>query len=91
MPFKWDQFNESVFKLRYDSLNEIKSKIKQDEEFQKEYLEDILLLMEDKIYIKYTFFEIYNRDQLDALYKGIFDSMLNPLIEKLYKNSNQLN
>ena len=66
---------------------EFKSKIKQDEEFQKEYIEELSLFMEDKIYI----FQIFNRDQLEALHKGILDSILNPFIEKLNKNSNQLN
>jgi hypothetical protein len=59
-------------------MNEFK-RIKKDEEFQKEYIEELSLLMDDKIYIVNKF----NRDQLEALNKGILDSLLNPLIEML--------
>ena len=45
------------------------------------------MFIEDKIYI----FQILNRDQIEALHTGILDSLLNPFIEKLNKNSNQLN
>jgi hypothetical protein len=71
-------------------MNELKSKIKKDDDFQKEYIEDLSLFMDDKIYIA----NIFNRDQLEALHKGILDSLLNPLIEKLNKqvsDTNQLN
>jgi hypothetical protein len=86
IPLKWDAFNENVSKLRDDSMNELKSKIKKDEEFQKEYIEDLSLFMDDKIYIA----NIFNRDQLEALHKGILDSLLNPLIEKLQKKSSNI-
>ena len=86
-PFKWEQFNETVSKLGDGCLIDLKSQIKQDEEFQKEYIEELSFFMEDKIYI----FQIFNRDQLEALHKGILDSLLNPFVEKLNKNSNQLN
>ena len=86
IPLKWDAFNEKVSKLRDDYMNELKSKIKKDEEFQKEYIEDLSLFMDDKIYIA----NIFNRDQLEALHKGILDSLLNPLIEKLQKKSSNI-
>jgi hypothetical protein len=89
-PLSWYKFNETIDKLRNDSLNEFKSKIKKDEEFQKEYIEELSLFMDDRIYIV----NIFNRDQLEALHKGIFDSLMLPLIDKLNKqlpDINQLN
>jgi hypothetical protein len=86
-PLRWDEFNETVSKLRDCSMNELKSQIKKDEEFQKEYIEDLSLFMDDKIYIV----NIFNRDQLEALHKGILDSLLNPLIEKLNKQLSSIN
>jgi hypothetical protein len=60
-PLSWDKFNETIDKLRNDSLNDLKSKIKQ---LQKEFIEELSLFMDDKINIV----NIFNRDQLEALH-----------------------
>ena len=88
-PMKWEKFNEIVTELKKDFLNEFKSKIKQDEEFQREYIDELSLFMDDKIYVS----EVFNRDQLEYLHKGILESLLNPLLEKInsdYYNHNEL-
>ena len=81
LPINWEIFNKNVNKFKDEGLNELTSSIKKDKDFQKEYIEDYLIFVEDKIY----FFEISNSHKLEDFHRGILKNLKMPIVEKINK------
>ncbi len=79
LPLKSNEFSETIDKLRNDSMNDLKSKIKQDEKFQKEYIAELSSIMDDKIMIFY----LLNRNQLD-------DGLEDPQKDTIFNKTSQM-
>ena len=87
MPFMWTEFRRMVLNVRNECLNELKSSIKQDEDFQKEYISEYSLFTEDKIHI----FEGLNRDLLEKRHLGLLKHLMDPILTKINSNFYQNN
>ena len=87
LPMNCDEFDVRVSKFKEECLKELKSNIKDDEDFQKEYIDDYSNFVDDKKY----FFETSNARDLEELHKGILTSLKGPIEEKIksdfYKNN----
>jgi hypothetical protein len=83
LPLKSNEFSETIDKLRNDSMNDLKSKVKQDEKFQKEYIEELSSIMDDKIMVFY----LLNKNQLDD---GLEDPQQDIILNEQFIQTSQM-
>ena len=79
LPINWNAFNQFVVKLKRECLDELKSKLKQDPEFQKEYVEEYSRFADDQILI----LKAENKEKLEKLHRGILNDLLDQFIKEL--------
>ena len=82
LPMKWDEFNDYLNKFKEEFLKELTSNIKNDKDFQKEYIDEYSNFVDDKQY----FIETSNARLLEDLHKGILRSLKSPIEEKIKSN-----
>ena len=77
-PIEWKVLNQSVSNLKEECLNELKSKMKQDDDFQKEYIQEFILFTEDKK----NSLNIENSGLLEKIHEGVIKFLTELMLEK---------
>ena len=85
LPMNWDTFNQFVEKLKRECLDELKSKLKQDHEFQKEYVEEYSRFANDQILI----LRGKNKEKLEKLHRGLLKDLIDQFIKEFDQNLHQ--
>ena len=77
IPMRWETFDEIVEKLKQRYLDELKSELKQDEQFQKEYVEQYSRFADDQILI----LKGENKEKLEKLHRRILKDLADILLK----------